>query len=239
MAALSGRVKPPQSTGAPRPILRPINDRADRRSCSRRFCKETLFDRTRRFVTASLVLFFRNRLRPLLCHADRLLNRGGWWKCSITGIINENLKLYAQMNISEDQIKLIRKIPRRSPDFRRDLPRPGPVRGDTSDLAERACGTLKFLRRQAAGFPEFGDLTLWKAPEKLVWLSDHLGVDDACACRNPGDCRDKPPDPLLSCLSLSRGWPSPAFLSDVRRSPCFSDGFFICSSSFSNIWSFL
>jgi uncharacterized protein YybS (DUF2232 family) len=88
----------------------------------------------------------------------------------IEATIKANLALYAQMNISEDQITLLREntaeISRFFTDIFPGLTLSGAIL--TVWLNVLACRVL--LRRHIGGFPDFGDLALWKAPEKLVWL---------------------------------------------------------------------
>ncbi|MBA4423264.1 MAG: hypothetical protein C0390_09230 [Syntrophus sp. (in: bacteria)] len=122
------------------------------------------------FALASLVLFFsgigfvlyyalQTGVAPL-----RLL------EMYITGIIKENLKLYAQMDISEDQITMIREnIPEITQFFTNIFPGLA-LSGAMLTVWLNVLSGRLLLLRHAVGFPDFGDLTLWKAPEKLVWL---------------------------------------------------------------------
>ena len=88
----------------------------------------------------------------------------------ITGIIKENLKLYEQMNISEDQIQMIREnIPEITRFFASIFPALT-LSGAILTVWLNVLSGRLLLRRYAVGFPDFGDLTLWKAPDKLIWL---------------------------------------------------------------------
>ena len=88
----------------------------------------------------------------------------------IAGIIKENLKLYAQMNISEDQIAMIGENTPEITQFFTGIFPALALSGAILTVWLNVLAGRFLLRRHAGGFPEFGDLTLWKAPEKLVWL---------------------------------------------------------------------
>ena len=122
------------------------------------------------FALASLVLFF-SGIGFVLYYA--LQTGAAPWRLVemyITGIIKENLKLYAQMNISEDQINMIREnIPEITQFFTSIFPALA-LSGAILTVWLNVLSGRLLLRSHAEGFPDFGDLTLWKAPEKLVWL---------------------------------------------------------------------
>ena len=122
------------------------------------------------FALASLVLFF-SGIGFVLYYA---LQTGAaplrLLEMYITGIIKENVKLYAQMNISEDQINMISEnIPEIAQFFTSIFPALA-LSGAMLTVWLNVLSGGSLLRRHAVGFPDFGDLTLWKAPEKLVWL---------------------------------------------------------------------
>lgn len=122
------------------------------------------------FVLASLTLFFfgigfllyytlQTGTAPL-----RLL------EMYIAGIIKENLKLYTQMNISEDQIRMIRENITEITEFFTDIFPALALSGSMVTVCLNVLSGRSLLRGYNVGFPDFGDLTLWKAPEKIVWL---------------------------------------------------------------------
>ena len=121
-------------------------------------------------VLASLVLFF-SGIGFLLYHA--MQTGAAPWRLlemHIAGLISENLKLYAQMNISEDQIEMIREnIPEITEFFTSIFPALA-LSGAILTVWLNVLAGQSLLRRHDVGFPEFGDLTLWKAPDKLVWI---------------------------------------------------------------------
>jgi len=122
------------------------------------------------FVLASLVLFFSGA--GFILYYARQTGTEPWRlvEMYIAGIINENLKLYAQMNISEDQIKVIRENTAEITQFFAGIFPALALSGAMFMVWLNVLAGRSLLRRHAVGFPEFGDLTLWKAPEKLVWL---------------------------------------------------------------------
>ena len=128
------------------------------------------------FAIASLMLFFCG-VGFVLYHA---LQAGvAPWRMvemTIEATIKNNLTLYAQMNIPEDQLSMLRanmaEITRVFTDIFPGLTLCGAIL--TVWLNVLAGRSL--LRRGIGGFPDFGDLTLWKAPEKLVWLLIVSGV---------------------------------------------------------------
>jgi uncharacterized protein YybS (DUF2232 family) len=86
------------------------------------------------------------------------------------GIIRENVKLYAQLNISEEQVRLIRE---NTPQFTRFFTGIFPALGLSGIVLMIWVNLLaghRFFRRYGVSFPDFGDLATWKAPERLVWV---------------------------------------------------------------------
>jgi uncharacterized protein YybS (DUF2232 family) len=88
----------------------------------------------------------------------------------IEGIIKENLKLYAQMNISDDQINVIRENTIEITRFFTDIFPALTLSGAILTVWLNVLAGRSLMQKLTVGFPDFGDLTLWKAPEKLVWL---------------------------------------------------------------------
>jgi uncharacterized protein YybS (DUF2232 family) len=89
---------------------------------------------------------------------------------TIEGTIKENLKLYEQMNISEDQITVIRENTMEITRFFTDIFPALTFSGAIMTVWLNMLAARSLLRKHIREFPDFGDLTLWKAPEKLVWL---------------------------------------------------------------------
>jgi len=88
----------------------------------------------------------------------------------IAGIIEENLKLYAQMNISDEQVQMIREnAPQLTLFFTGIFPALG-LAGIVLMVWINLLAGRRIFQGRVANFPDFGDLTEWKAPEWLVWI---------------------------------------------------------------------
>lgn len=90
--------------------------------------------------------------------------------------IKENIQFYEQMNISSEQLMLIKDHAGQIAAL---------LTGVSPSLFLVGAGLLIWLnlmaarrlfKRQGLPYPEFGDLTCWKAPEKMVWLLIGAGV---------------------------------------------------------------
>ena len=126
------------------------------------------FEKT--ILTASLLLFF--------CGSAFILF-GSWqadiapWKLIeryAAAVIKENMELYSQLNISPEQIKIIREnTPQITRFFAGVFPAVGISGSVLTVWANLLAGQMLFRIRKLS-FPDFGDLSLWKAPEWLVWI---------------------------------------------------------------------
>ncbi|MCX5821871.1 MAG: YybS family protein [Deltaproteobacteria bacterium] len=88
----------------------------------------------------------------------------------VAGIVRENIKLYAQLNISEEQVRLIREsAPQITYLFTGIFPALALSGAVFTVWVNLLAGRLLF-RRTGLPFPDFGDLAAWKAPERLVWI---------------------------------------------------------------------
>ena len=89
----------------------------------------------------------------------------------VAGIIEENLKLYAQMNISDEQVQMIREnAPQLTLFFTGIFPALG-LAGIVLMVWINLLAGRRIFQGRVANFPDFGDLTEWKAPEWLVWIA--------------------------------------------------------------------
>lgn len=89
----------------------------------------------------------------------------------VAAVIRENLKLYEQMNFSPEQVALIRENAADITAFITGIfPAMALAGAAVTVWLNLLAGRWLFRRTGAAGFPDLGDLALWKAPEKLVWL---------------------------------------------------------------------
>jgi uncharacterized protein YybS (DUF2232 family) len=138
------------------------------------------------FILASLALFFCGV--GFVIYTALLSGIAPWRMVELTteGLINENLKLYEQLNISEDQIGMIREnVPQIIGFFTGIFPALA-LSGAVLTVWLNVLTGRSLLGRNADLFPDLGDLCLWKAPDKLVWL---LIVSGAMTLA-PGDILD-------------------------------------------------
>ncbi len=121
-------------------------------------------------AVASVALFFFGT--AALLHQAWLTGTDPWQLIAgyVEGVIGENLRLYGQMNVSPDQIKLIRE---NTPEITRFITGIFPALSLSGAILTVWLNVLAgrlLLDRPGASFTDFGDLATWKAPEKLVWL---------------------------------------------------------------------
>ena len=128
------------------------------------------------FILASLALFFCGV--GFMCYAAFLHGVAPWRMVEVTiaGIIEENLKLYEQVNISEDQIAMIRENASQIVGFFTGIFPSLALSGSVLTVWLNILAGRSLLRKNPEPFPVFGDLSRWKAPEKLVWLLILSGV---------------------------------------------------------------
>ena len=84
--------------------------------------------------------------------------------------IQENIRIYGELDISSDQINLIRD---NAPQITRFLTWTFPAIMTASTgicLWLNILTARPFFRKHGLHYPDFGDLTHWKAPEKIIWL---------------------------------------------------------------------
>jgi uncharacterized protein YybS (DUF2232 family) len=88
----------------------------------------------------------------------------------IAGVITENINLYEQLNISADQIGLIRENATQIIDFFTAIFPALVLSGAALTVWLNVLAARSLLRGNTDVLTDFGDLTLWKAPEWLVWF---------------------------------------------------------------------
>jgi uncharacterized protein YybS (DUF2232 family) len=74
------------------------------------------------------------------------------------------------MNISEDQIAMLRENTAEITRFFTEIFPGLSISGAILTVWLNVLAGRALLRTRIGGFPDFGDLALWKAPDKLVWL---------------------------------------------------------------------
>jgi uncharacterized protein YybS (DUF2232 family) len=122
------------------------------------------------FTIASLALFFCGVGFAL---HSALLNGVAPWRIVelyVRGVIAENLTLYEQLNISADQIALVRENAPEIAEFFAAISPALVLSGAVLTVWLNVLAARSLLRKHAEEFPDFGDLSLWKAPERLVWF---------------------------------------------------------------------
>ena len=88
----------------------------------------------------------------------------------VSGIVRENINLYSQLNISEEQVRLIREsAPQITHLFTGIFPALA-LSGAVFTVWLNLLVGRWFFRIKGLTFPDFGDLAAWKAPERLVWI---------------------------------------------------------------------
>ncbi|MBE0556504.1 MAG: YybS family protein [Proteobacteria bacterium] len=122
------------------------------------------------FIIASLALFFCGV--GFVLYAALLSGTPPWRivELYIGGIITENLRLYEQLDISADQIALVRENAQQIAGFFTVIFPALALSGAVLTVWLNVLSARSLLRRHAEEFPDFGDLSLWKAPDRLVWL---------------------------------------------------------------------
>ncbi len=88
----------------------------------------------------------------------------------ILSSIGENIKLYEQMDISSEQLTLIKDY---AGPIATLLTRIFPAMflvGASLFIWLNIFAARRLFQKHGLHYPEFGDLTRWKAPEKMVWL---------------------------------------------------------------------
>lgn len=88
----------------------------------------------------------------------------------VSMIIEENIKLYAQMNIADEQINIIRENSSQLALFFAGIFPALGLSGIVITVWINLMTARGIFRRGGLPFPDFGDLAAWKAPEKIVWI---------------------------------------------------------------------
>ena len=130
----------------------------------------------RTFIIASLAVFFCGS--AVLLAVSALSGVAPWQILGnhVQGILGEHLRISEQLNISADQIALIRENAQEIVRFFVAIFPALALSGAVLTVWVNVLAARLLLKHQNYGFPEFGDLSLWKAPERLVWLLIAAGV---------------------------------------------------------------
>jgi uncharacterized protein YybS (DUF2232 family) len=88
----------------------------------------------------------------------------------VATVVKENLEIYKKLNIPQEQIQMIReKTPQITRFFAGIFPALG-ISGSVLTVWANLLAGQMFFRLKGIPFPDFGDLTTWKAPDRLVWI---------------------------------------------------------------------
>lgn len=94
----------------------------------------------------------------------------------VSEIVRHNIAFYSQLNIPEEQIQLIRdSVPQITRIFTGIFPALA-FSGAVLTVWVNLLAGRALFRIKETPFPDFGDLSAWKAPERLVWLLIAAGV---------------------------------------------------------------
>lgn len=121
-------------------------------------------------LVASLALLF-SGLGFMIFHALRTgVGLQEMVELYVSGVVHDNVRLYEKLDVSEDQILLIREnVPQITQFFTGIFPALALSGAIVTVWLNLLAGRL-LLQRKSIGFPDFGDLTSWKAPDRLVWI---------------------------------------------------------------------
>jgi uncharacterized protein YybS (DUF2232 family) len=134
------------------------------------------FSLERSFVLASLALFFSG---VAVLSASSFLSNVPPWRILgiyIERIIAENVKISEQLNFSGDQISFIRENTQQITAFFTWIFPALALSGSVVTVWVNVLLARPIFARNNVPFPDFGDLSLWKAPEKCVWLLISSGI---------------------------------------------------------------
>lgn len=88
----------------------------------------------------------------------------------VNAVVKENLELYSQLNISKEQLDVIRQNTAQITRFFVGIFPALGLSGSVFTVWINLLAGQMFFRFRRISFPDFGDLTLWKAPEWIVWI---------------------------------------------------------------------
>ena len=84
--------------------------------------------------------------------------------------IRDNIQLYAKLDVPEEQLNLIRDNANQIAAFFMNIFPALALIGATFTVWTNLLLGREILRKNKSLYPDFGDPSCWKAPEKLVWL---------------------------------------------------------------------
>jgi uncharacterized protein YybS (DUF2232 family) len=88
----------------------------------------------------------------------------------VEAIVRENINIYSQLNIGDDQVRLLRdSAPQMIRLFTGIFPALA-LAGIVLTIWLNLLAARRLFWANGLPFPDFGDLAAWKAPERLVWV---------------------------------------------------------------------
>jgi uncharacterized protein YybS (DUF2232 family) len=121
-------------------------------------------------LTAALFLFFCGS--GFIVYSSWQANIAPWELIEryVAAVIKENIELYSQLNISQEQIKTIRENTSQITRFFAGVFPALGISGSVFTVWINLLAGQMLFRVRKLSFPDFGDLTLWAAPDWLVWI---------------------------------------------------------------------
>lgn len=84
--------------------------------------------------------------------------------------IQDNIQLYARLEVPDETLNLIRDNARQIADFFMNIFPSIALISATFAVWINILSGREIFRKNALWYPDFGDLSCWKSPEKMVWL---------------------------------------------------------------------
>jgi uncharacterized protein YybS (DUF2232 family) len=90
--------------------------------------------------------------------------------------IHENIQLYARLEVPDETLNLIKNNAKQIADFFMNIFPAIALIGTTFALWINVLSGRELFRKKALWYPDFGDLSCWKSPEKMVWIFISAGA---------------------------------------------------------------
>ena len=125
---------------------------------------------TRSVVTASGALFL--SAIAFLGYGSAKADVSPWQRMEhyVAALIQENIRIYSQLNIAEEQLLLIKENAAQITDVFTAISPALALTGAILTVCLNMIAVQGLLRRAGSPLANFGDLTLWRAPERLIWV---------------------------------------------------------------------
>lgn len=104
----------------------------------------------------------------------------------VVALIQENIRIYSQLNIAEEQLLLVKENAAQIAAFFTAISPALALTGAILTVFLNMIAVRGLLQRAGSPLANFGDLTLWRAPERLVWVLIAAGAMVLVAQGLPG-----------------------------------------------------